>query len=308
MKNRAEFCFLAMLILAVGIVAGCGSKSAQDTKNVQPSVGFMDVQNAVKNHPRYATLQRLQQEYDALAAQVEAAKQQSGRSDGPGLPAPIDGTAALNEAAGQEFNAKMASRQQELKTQLETAGAEQRQALQTELDAYVQELDKTYQPQILSIQLKLKTVQLSKEEMAAQQTELERLQNERAARISARQQDLAKQMDQAMAAKQDEILRQLKAYGQELNTAIAGKMSAQQPEPVRTIAPPVDGGPRSDQEQQLALKKQEIIALQDFIMNDIKTKAAKVAVEKGLEVVFSDIKANVNAVDVTAAVIAEFKK
>ena len=111
-----------------------------------------------------------------------------------------------------------------------------------------------------------------------------------------------------MAAKQDELLRQLKAYGQELNTAIAGKMSAQQPEPVRTIAPPVDGGPRSDQEQQLALKKQEIIALQDFIMNDIKTKAAKVAVEKGLEVVFSDIKANVNAVDVTAAVIAEFKK
>ena len=63
----------------------------------------------------------------------------------------------------------------------------------------------------------------------------------------------------------------------------------------------------SDQEQQLAQKKQEIALMQDMIVNDIADKAGKVAVAKGLQVVFKDYRVNASAVDITDEVIAEFK-
>jgi len=43
-------------------------------------------------------------------------------------------------------------------------------------------------------------------------------------------------------------------------------------------------------------------------MNDIRDKAAKIAAERGLETVLTGHAVNINAVDVTDAVIAAFKK
>lgn len=305
LRNRTEFCILAVLVLIAGIVAGCGSKSAQDTKTpAQPLVGIIDIQTVVNNHPKYSDLQRLQQEYTVLASQAQAMAGQAGG----GLPASGNGAAGLNAAAAQEFSAKMAAKEKELGTRLSAAEEEQRQALKAELDAYISELDKTYQPQIFSIQLKLKTVQLSKEEAAAPQAELERLQNERSAKLAARQQELAQKLEQDMTAKKADLGRQLDAYGQQLHATMAGDLAAKQAELAGQAVQQPDGSGQTDAQQRLAMKEQEIRALQDFITSDVRDKAAKVAAEKGLEAVFANVRVNVSAVDVTAAVIAEFKK
>ncbi|MDR3592290.1 MAG: molecular chaperone Skp [Negativicutes bacterium] len=304
LRNRTEFCFLIVLAALVMLAAGCGTKPAQDTKTPDlPQVGIVDTQTVIKNHPKFGDLQRLRQEYAVLAAQVQAAGGQAGTNLPESLPA------GMNEAAEREFGAKMAAKEKELKTELGSAEEQERQSAQTALDAYVGELDKVYQPQIFSIQLKLKTVQLSKEEGAALQADLERIQGERSAKIAARQQELAKKMDQTMTAKQADAERRLDAYKQQLNVAIAGDLTAKQAELAgQAAAAQPDRGGQSDLEQQLAMKQQEIKSLQDFISSDIRDKSGKLAAEKGLGAVLADVGVNVSAVDLTAAVIAEFKK
>lgn len=304
LRNRTEFCFLAvLLVIVVGMAAGCSSKPAQDTKtSALPQVGIIDTPTAVKNHPKYAQLQRLNQEYDALVAQVQA----EGGQAGADLPPSLNGPAGQSEAAAREFNAKMAAKERELKTGLEAADVQERQSSQTELNTYVSELDKDYQPQIFSLQLKLKTVQLSKEDAAAPQAELERLQSERAAKIAAKQQELLTKLEQTMTAKQADARHQLDAYGQQLSAAVAGDQATEKTNLAAAGSKP-DATLQAGKQQQLAMKQQEITALQDLISSDVRDKAAKVAAEKGLEAVFADVRLNVSAVDVTTAVIAEFK-
>jgi hypothetical protein len=302
-----RFCFIAIMVAVIGIVAGCSSRTAQDTKeSALPRVGIIDMQTAIKAHPQYAALTLAKQEYNTLAAEVAAEREGAAMSN---LPAPIDGLDGLQAAASQEFNAKMAAKENEVKTQLGVAADQVRKSTEAELDAYVRELDKVYQPQIFNIQLKIKTVQLSKEETAALQTELDRLQNERAAKITARQQELAHKMDDIMAAKHAEAKRQLDAYGQELQASIATRLAGQQTElAARATATRPASGVRTEKEQQLAMKNQEITVLQDSIINDIRDKVAKVAAENKLDTVLTEVRVNVNASDITTAVIAEFNK
>jgi len=56
------------------------------------------------------------------------------------------------------------------------------------------------------------------------------------------------------------------------------------------------------------MKQQEINVLEEYILNDIRDKAAKVAVERRLAAVLTGYKVNVSAVDITDPVIAAFKK
>ncbi|QJW47771.1 hypothetical protein HA075_19635 [bacterium BFN5] len=56
------------------------------------------------------------------------------------------------------------------------------------------------------------------------------------------------------------------------------------------------------------MKKQEVSVLEKAIVDDVRDMAAKVAAERQLDTIITNIQTNVNAVDITKAVIAEFKK
>jgi hypothetical protein len=300
LRVSTRICLIVAVVALLGFAAGCGSKPTQDTKASQVKMGIVNMQQAVRAHQKYASLERLQQEYTGLAQQVSR--------EAAALPAPLDSAAGLSAAADQEFKAKMAAREQELTVRLNAEAAEAQKGLAAELEAYVSEVDKEYQPQIFSVQLKLKTVQVNKDEMAALQADLERLQKERAAKITVRQQELARKMDGIMAAKQDAARRELDDYGQRLNAELGGKLAAQQQELAGRAPVAASGGARTEKEQQLAFKQQEITVLQDLILRDVQDKVAKVAAEKGLELVWSEVQVNLSAVDITAAVIDEIKK
>ncbi len=312
---------MVVLLITLGFVSGCGSnKSAQDTNAApaQPKVAVIDMDKAVKAHPKSMELLQLKQQYNALADKVQAelqAKAQANVPDAQAIPkvneAAING---INSAMEQEFNAKMAAKQAELKERLAAKAAQLKSDMANELKAYTAEIDKDYQPKIFSLQLKLKTVQLSKDEMAGLQQDMEKLQNERADKIAAKDRELAARLDAAMAPEQAKAEAELAAYAKQLNSELSAQASAKSAEiaarpDVPTVVPqiPDSGRARTDTEQQLAMKKQEINVLEEHIMQDIRDKAAKVAVGQGLEIVLSGVTVNVNAQDITDAVITEFK-
>lgn len=303
-KNRRNILVAVAMVIVLGVVTGCASKPSQDAKTVetQSVMGVLDMDKAIKNHPKYSEFLRLQQELNALSGEAQA-QNADAQSAGP------DEVAGLATAADQEFKAKMAAKQTEVEANLRANADELRRKQADELDAYVREIDKDYQPKIFDLQLKLKTVQLTKEQAAAIEADMKTIQQERAAKIASRQQELSGQLDGLMAAKQSAAQSELENYSRELHASIGTKLSAQQAEVSGRVSPKVLGDNAVGQKAQAAaFKRQEMTVLQEFILNDIRDKGAKVAVDKGLSTVLTGVRANISAVDITDAVIAEFKK
>jgi hypothetical protein len=299
-----------MLSVAIFTV-GCGTKpQAQDTKtpDLPLPLGIIDMAKAVKAHPKYQEVESLQQQLDILTAQSQTKQQTQANQSEANVSTGGTVDAGLNTALEQEFKAKMDAKQAELTAGLRTKADQLRSDLTAELKTYSDEVDKEYQPQIFSLQLKLKTVKLDKEEMAALQSQLDTLQKERTTKLSAKEQEQAAHMDAVMAPEQAAAEQQMKAYSQQLNTELSQKAAAKTAEiTARNITPqpqPAD----SSAEQQLTAKRQEIDTLEQAIVQDVTDKVGKIASEKGIDTVITGVAVNVNATDITDLVIAECKK
>lgn len=299
--------FLLLIVSVAAFTTGCSLGKTNDTKPPASQVGIIDMNQAIKAHPRYGEAAKLEQQYNTLAAQVQASRPAPQvNTAGPDMSKVIAG---INAALEQEFNAKMTEKQAQLSAGFQAKVEQLRSDLTAELQAYAKELDQTYQSQIFSIQLKLKTVHLSQEEMTLLQDELDKLQKERAAKLAAKEQELSAKMDEQMAPEKAAIEQQLAAYAQQLHAELAQKGAAQAAEIAnrnQQSAAKITAQPAGSSEQQLAAKQREIEMLKQLIVDDIRSKAAKVAVEQGLEAVLAKVQVNVNAVDITGAVISQF--
>lgn len=271
---------------------------------------------AVKAHPKYNQLMMLAQQANTISAQLEARHVRSADTNQKietinGLS--LTAVEELNKAFEQEFNAKMTSKQDVLSSRISGKADAVHRILSEELNAYNEQLEKEYQPQIFNVQLKLKTVQLGKDEAAALQAELEKLQKQRAEAMAAKQAQLAARMDEQVAGEKTAVEQELAAYAQELNADLSKQLAAKQAEIAlrgnnqSTTATPSDQL-AIDLSQQLELKKQEISALQGFIIQNITDKTAKVATEGGFEAIITNVAVNVSAVDITTLVITECNK
>lgn len=305
-----------MILALMMLVAGCGTKQVQDTKEPQTQVGVVDIKKAVQSHPKYNQLLSLEQEARKIAAQDQAqqAAMVQKAQENLVLPEGSQGDLAeLNKVFQQEFTEKMSVKEKEINARLAAKENVIHQTLSDELKIYADGLDKEYQPQIFNLQLKLKTVQLTKEEAASLQEQLEKLQTQYADKMSDKQKQLAVQMTEKMAPDKAAAEQELEAYSKLVNEEISKKASAKQAEiAARNI--PNSPMPTANSQvpdtfgQQLMMKQQEIQALQNSIIQDVKDKAGKIAIESGFEAVLTNVVMNVSGVDITDAVIKECNK
>jgi len=305
-----------MILALMMLVAGCSTKKVQDTKEPQPLVGIVDMKKAVQSHPKYKQMLSLEQEVRSISAQAQAQQAAMAQNAQKTLSLPEtsqEDLAELNKTFQQEFTEKMSLREKEVNTRLAAKENSIHQTLSDEFKVYTDEIDKEYQPQIFNLQLKLKTVQLAKEEAASLQEQLETLQTQRAEKIAEKQKQLAGQMAEKMAPDKAAAQQELEAYSKQVNQELSQKAAAKQQEiaarNMQTLSLPGNTEQESGNGQQQAMmKQQELQALQDSIIQDINDKTGKVAIESGLEAVLANVTVNVSGVDITAAVIAECNK
>lgn len=311
--KRTVIPLLALLVLVAA--TGCFNKPAKQ-ETAAAGIGVIDMNKVVQVHPKYQQLMTLKKELNTIIAQAEAQQQQAAGRIKPqtgGQPAPDN--AALNTALEQEFQEKMAVKQAQLQQTLTAKASDLHSKLETELKEYSSEVDQEYQPQIFNLQLKLKTVQLTKEEAVAQQAELEKLQKLRSEKLAAKEKELTERMNAFLAPEQAAVEQQLSAYAKELQAELSQKASAQSAEiAARNAAPPAVGleadnsGLTGEFAQQAGMKRQEVNVLEEFIIQDVRDKTAKIAAERRLDTVIANVQVNVSAIDLTETVIAEFKK
>lgn len=320
--------FIVTMLVITALMAGCGTKQTQETKPpTVAQVGIIDMSAAVKAHPKYKQLVLLQQEADAMIAQIEAEQVASIHQAGELQSiSPIPGATEnaideLHKAAEQEANRKLAAKESELNERLTNKANSFNRTLDEEMKAYNDQLDKEYQPQIFNIQLKLKIVQLSKEEAASMQMELDKLQTERSEALNLKQEELKKRLSELMAPENAALGKEFETYRKKIDDELATQIAAKQGEILNrgnkqqllpaTTDPVNSENPQQlalAMQQQLALKQQEIDALQGFILDNITEKTGKVATEGGFEVVLTHVVVNVSAVDITVQVITECNK
>ncbi len=303
--NKRTFIPLPVILLVAAVfIAGCFGKPAQENTAVTAELGIVDLPRAVQAHPEYQQLLTLKKELNTIVARMNASRP-SGALPQTG---PLPDNTALNTALEQEYQEKMTARQAQLRQELAAKAEEKHKQLVSELEDYRAEVDREYQPQIFNLQLKLKTVQLTAEQMTALQAELEQLQQARSEKLLTKEKELTGRMEAAMAPEQTKIEQQLAAYASQLQADLSrqaalksAEIAARHTEQGNSNAA---GAVDDELAQQAGSKRQEIAALEQSIIQAVRDKAAQVAAERGLDSVIANIRMNINAVDITEAVIA----
>lgn len=316
--NRKVQAFLLVLVVAV-LVTGCSSRSSQQNttpSSAVPTVGIIDMRQAVQAHPKYSEHEPLQKAITTLEAQLAAAQAGAMPSANLSMAGSYDNNvmSGVQSAMEQEYQTKMMAKQNELNQRLEKKVAELKAGVAEELKAYAAEVEPNYQPQIFNLQLKMKTVQLSQEALDNLQKQMESLQKERDEKISAKDKELAARLTEQLKKEQTAAGAELDQYSAQLRQEQGTQAAAKQRElATRSLNAPLsipagDDSHRAELERQLTAKQQELRTLEDAIVEAVRDKAAQIAAAKGLNAVLTNINTNISAVDITPDVIAEFKK
>lgn len=303
--------FLAALILSTVLIAGC-SRSTPETKPPEaPQLGVISMDKAVQSHPKYQEWQNHKQQAATIKEQLAVTAGKGITQSPASINVPGDMAASIQSAAAQEFKVKIAAKQQELQARLLEQAGKKRKELSAQLEAYAGELNQQYQPQLFNLQLKLQTMRMDEQQATALKQEIDAVKAEQAAKLSAKEQEMAQQLEAALAPEKAAMEQELAAYAAQLNRELDNKLSAQTAELSAKLTQPAAGVPaavNSSLQQQLGMKQQEMKVLEEFILNDVRDKAAKIAAERGLEAVLTGQQVNVQAVDLTDAVIDAIKK
>ena len=325
MPYRRLLCCLLFIVAIATSLSGCLNKQAQDTKTPPQMIGVVDMAKIMKVHPRWSQLQELNKKLNTLYAEQQQANDGKNvtktqpAADAGSLP-PVDEQGGIDAFLAKEYTAKMAARQAELNVDLDEKIAAVHQQIANEYQSYTEQLEKEYQPQIFSLQLKIKTLQMDKDQMNVIQQDIDRILAEKEARLKAKNQELSAQLQAAVAPYRAEMEGQLSLYAQNLEAEQAAKRAektAQQQQLTATLTAPDEqaasgldepSAAKPDMDSEIAVLKQQIAILQDIMVADIRDKTAKIAAEQGISTVLANVDVNISAQDITNEVIAEFKK
>lgn len=314
-KLNVSFPLLTCCLLFAAItllVSGCLSHSP--VAPPQPSnaaIAVIDMDKAMQAHPKYQEGIDLQKQLNTLLAsqQVLANQQPVATDAGTGSP-----DLATSDIAGQNmhdqqlYQEKMSAKQAQLKTDFDAKYTALRKQASDEYNAYSEQLDKEYQPTVFDIQLKLKTLQLTKEEGDALQAKLDKLNKEKSDKLAAKEKELTTALNGQLADEQRRSAAELDSYGQQtaaaLRSADPPAANVAVPNQEQTAPqPPVS----PDNQAAIDQLKAQMAALKALMIQDIENQCGKIAQDKGYEIVVTNVTANIHADDITADVIAQFK-
>ena len=310
----------SILVLAVVLFAGYllkapGSDSISPkgpTVAAQTDIGIIDMQKALKAHPKYQDLVRLKKELNTMAAVNE--QQQNLQIDNQ---IPMLNQGALDDALQQKENQARIAQKAELSEGLKRKNKELMNQFEKELEAEAAEINSYYQPIIFDLKLKIETANITEDARKQLSEKRMNLENERNQKIGQKQQEYMHKLNTVMDEERrkgeiklaeqrkqiEEVTNTEKSVKQEeINTRNNQTMSNQNELVKLNVNQAVKG------KEAMIYKEQEITVLEESMHNDIASKVAKIAIEKNLVTVLAMVQINVSAMDITDLVIAEFKK
>jgi len=272
-----------------------------------PVIACADVEHIMMSHPSYSQYHRLELEYNAMVAQYQfeqwhyskqAASQGQAAKD-------FSMTDALSSAAlDQELQARVAIKQNELNAALE----QRYQTLIRERRQTQPALSDEENLKIVNLRLKLAALALSSSERKAAEQELQALLRKNG---GDHQTDAAAAADiaAAMAPDKEKAQKELQAYALQVKDELAARQQSSR----ELFTKQMDSfGKRPEPavwnaawKEKLEAKEKEMKDQKEAILADIRDKAAAVAEEQGIDIIFSEYEGIGTALDVTDDIIVK---
>ncbi len=270
-------------------------------------IACADVEHIMMSHPSYSQYHRLELEYNAMVAQYQfeqwhyskqAASQGQAAKD-------FSMTDALSSAAlDQELQARVAIKQNELNAALE----QRYQTLIQERRQIQPALSDEENLKIVNLRLKLAALALSPSERKAAEQELQALLRKNG---GDHQTDAAAAADiaAAMAPDKEKAQKELQAYALQVKDELAARQQSSR----ELFTKQMDSfGKRPEPavwnaawKEKLEAKEKEMKDQKEAILADIRDKAAAVAEEQGIDIIFSEYEGIGTALDVTDDIIVK---
>lgn len=259
-----------------------------------PGVGIVDVQAALQAHPAYDALAAQREERQRLKDDIVMERRMLVAFTAPRLSSALFQDAARQKQRQQDVEAQRAMRER-----LAAAEKARRDELKPSIEAARDEINGQYFNEIFNIQLKLDnrdSMRLSEEAVRLLTDRLHALQQERGqkqfalwqrfeAEIQAYRENLAAQWGLDLAGEATVSRDRLSA--EELRRK--AEAEARNSEALRqSMMDFADRRARlAEKEAALAAKEQELSTMEEYMMKDVASKAAKLAVLHHLDIIFA---------------------
>lgn len=310
MKRRYVAAIGAVFIIVCIIVGVWVGHQRSQVQSVQsgPVYAYADLEHVMMSHPKYSEYHHLELEYNAMIAQYQFEQWHYSRqavAEGKAAQALTVTDAMGSQVLDQELKAKVALKENELnnslKQQYEQIVQEKRKS-----QSVISSADNL---RIVNLQLKLRTLALSDEERQAAQQELDTLMRNAGTDVQVTNQTAA-EIAAAMAPYKKKAQDDLVAYAQQVKTDLEKRQQNNQDllQSVQNHAftdRPEPAVWNQEWKAKLDAKEKELKDVKEDILADIRDKAAVVANEQNIDMIFCEYEGVGTAVDVTDDIIAK---
>ena len=317
MTERKKKIALGIAVVILLFLVGAYYMKQHDVKLKQvPSqatlIGVIDLKQAMKEHPRYADLEKLRAQRALLAIEGKARKLAA--VNGPELSAQ-----PFKDAGDQQLQQEKNKLRQQQREELAQAERNLRLTTASKRDADRKAVSDLYANDIFNCTLLLgnaESLRLSEPQKNELKQKINDLKQQRAAQMATVEKQYEEYIYSQLQVQRDQYQKENQIADQQSEQRLASETAARVLIASDRNAAVLDTGRRqfsqaaaeiSNTEAALAAKDNEIRLMEDLIVKDIAGKAAKSAIGHHLEYIFADVFVNVSALDVTEEVVSEIK-
>lgn len=309
---------IVALLLGLFIHNRLDDKKTAEAPNM-PKIGIVKMENVIKFNPSYDEYMKAKKELEELDAQYKSEQQSlTVKSQEQALALQSLGSdKEITDLLNTELISKVKAKEQELNIAYE----KQRIALINKYRGQVKTEMTEADLRIVNLQLELSSntgpIAVTEEqkaavdsERAAKEQELKELLASRSQPVQGNLQELEQKVDAELAPLRASGQKELDDYATNLQKELLARrdtmMKAKADSILATNNLPNPAEWNSSWDSRLNAKKSEVDALHDAILEDVRMRAMVVAKEKNLDLIVINEVSNVNAIDVTDAIIASY--
>ena len=277
---------LVFLILLAVAVSACGNQPASEQAKATVWA-VLDEEKVMKAHPKYLEWQSKKTAWLAGRKKLEWLKQSLVLQAAhdvqtlamPALPVVAQATQSLQEAALQQ--------------QLQERAKSLRKELDQEMKAYGEDVHRELDPEVVSLQLKLRIVSLQPQEAEALRLQLTQVQQLQQRRLAQKEAELAQRFAAALAPLR-EAIRQEQAIARPTSVVQVDSPSVSKITPENLSLERI-----RELEEKLQQQELEWRELQRLIEEEVQDRAGRIASARGVDIVLRKPIAVMQAVDIT---------
>ena len=277
---------LVFLILLAVAVSACGNQPASEQAKATVWA-VLDEEKVMKAHPKYLEWQSKKTAWLAGRQKLEWLKQSLVLQAAhdvqilamPAMPAVPQATQSLQEAALQQ--------------QLQERAKSLRKELDQEMKAYGEDVHRELDPEVVSLQLKLRIVSLQPQEAEALRLQLTQVQQLQQRRLAQKEAELAQRFAAALAPLR-EAIRQEQAVVRPTPLVQVDSPSISKITPENLSLERI-----RELEEKLQQQELEWRELQRLIEEEVQDRAGRIASARGVDIVLRKPIAVMQAVDIT---------